>query len=58
MGSLTGAAVTGAIVAVAAALAALATAWAVTYGVEAWRDPGTGHRIRSAQKRTAPERSS
>jgi hypothetical protein len=52
MDSLTGAAVTWAIVAVAAALAAQATAWAITYGIEAWREPGTGHRIRSAQKRT------
>jgi hypothetical protein len=52
MASLTGAAVTGAIVAVTAALAALAPAWAIAYGIEAWREPGTGHRISSTQRRT------
>lgn len=51
MGSLAGAAVTWAVVAVVAALAAQATAWAVRHGIEPWRAPGTGHRIRSARKR-------
>lgn len=46
MDSLTSSAVTGVIVAITAVLAAQATAWTITHGVEAWREPGTGRRIR------------